>query len=55
MLAAVEFVRKKGPIRIVVASPVALDRAVEVLAPHGDELEIILKSQISNFKKGGRD
>lgn len=84
MLAAVEFVRKKGPIRIVVASPVASDRAVEVLAPHGDELvllhvsyalrfavadfyedfsdisdeevvEIILKSQISNFKRGGRD
>lgn len=41
MLAAVEFVRKKGPVRIVVASPVASETAVKVLAPHVDELVLL--------------
>ena len=49
MLAGVEFVRKRGPTRIVVASPVASDTAVEVLAPHVDELVFLHVSYTVSF------
>lgn len=49
MLAGVEFVRKRGPRRIVVASPVASDTAVEVLTPHVDELVFLHMSDALSF------
>ncbi|MBI3988658.1 MAG: phosphoribosyltransferase [candidate division NC10 bacterium] len=49
MLAAVEFVRRRGAEKIVVAAPVASDSAVTVLAPKVDELVILYVSDALTF------
>lgn len=49
MLAAVEFVRRRGAAKIVVAAPVASDSAVQVIAPRVDELVILYVSEALTF------
>lgn len=49
MLAAVEFVRRRGAEKIVVAAPVASDSAVTVLAPRVEELVILYVSDALTF------
>lgn len=49
MLAAVEFVRKSGPLWVVVASPVASDSAVRLLRPVTDRLITLYVSDACRF------